>query len=276
MTTAFSIADDGRVIIHDAHDTMIDLERALRFVEDLWCRQLCLGIASAAAYREYLPAAVANPDPLPPTVENLERGAIALAALGLRLGDQYMFRVLGAYARLRSLAQQDVLADLVLQPGLAVVNNAIAAEHPMAYLTAAVRGQIVTGGYEPQSRMVELSDNLTGAPVTVTAGIDASHYASILRASGRASDRRLAATIVATADGARKNDVGDNAYQQMLYHYEQPRAKEIAGKAGEPFTRAAGDGVMVKPAWFYTHGRRLDSVWHCANSHLLRGESKKC
>jgi hypothetical protein len=85
-----------------------------------------------------------------------------------------------------------------------------------------------------------------------------------------ASDRKLADTVVAFRQWSNNSGRGDAAYQAMHYHF-QPRAKAIAHGVREPFTRAAGDGVMIPPGCFFTCGRRVDSVWHTANSHLLRG-----
>jgi hypothetical protein len=275
MTTTISMSDAGIIVIHDPHDAILDLERAMRHVGNVWCRQRYLAIASLVAHGEYLPPASAVAKPMAtsavPTVVEIERWAVPLAALGLRLGDDHMFRIVAVYAGLRTLAEQAVLADLLLRPGLTVVNNAVAAEHPIAYLLGAVRLQIAEGGYEPQERMVKLNDGLAGSAVTATSGVDVSHYVGTLRATGRASDRKLAATIWATARGASKEDVGDAAYQAMRYHFRQPRAKAIARRAREPFPRATGNGVMTPLGWFYTIGRRVDSVWHTANSHLLRG-----
>jgi hypothetical protein len=122
----------------------------------------------------------------------------------------------------------------------------------------------------PQDRMMPILDTDIAAPVMPTAGIDARKFVQRLRATGDLRDADLAATIERHADGITKRAIGGRAYQRMLRFLGTPRARSIARQCRQYFTRAAKDGVMAQPDWYYTVGRRPDSVWHAANARLLR------
>lgn len=195
--------------------------------------------------------------------------------------DEAYLAAVGAYAGLAGPAERDACAgmlwdrnDALLRPDAALVTAVLESDNPMSYLVGAMKKRALAERIvEPQERMGPLSLRTSGASLAVegTPGIDVAEYLAALRASGKARDLRLASDVEQWLNGVPKREMGDAAYQRVLHHFEQPRARAVARRAGATMPRAAGCGVMASPPWFYSRSGRKDSVWHQANARLLGG-----
>jgi hypothetical protein len=214
--------------------------------------------------------------------ERLEQQAILAGAMvALRAGSSGPLPVLGTCCGVSVGRELDFLVELLLTANQRIVSRAMAATHPARYVRGAVREQIAASSIqEPQERMVEIdSSDYAGEPLEAVHGIDPVEYVAALRASGRARDLRLADSIEAYyCDDARKQDVGDADYQQMLDFFDSPRARSIGRRTKRWFVRPrtqVGGGVMAMANWTRTTGTKNDSVWHTGCLHLLEKKSSQ-
>ena len=277
---------DGVLQIHDPRATLEVLEWALSSPPGLHQRQWYLGLATCCAQW-----VCGSSDPVWPApdvpVAAVERWAVSVARLAILRGDEDYVAAVAAYAGLRGLRRRDALAGLLWRPSAAVLRGIDLSARPMGYLVTSVDRRLAAQArVDTQAQMVSLDDlrrddglrhdddphgddELRHA-VLITPGIDTAEYLAALRATGRAADLRLAADVERWLQGATQRDLGEAAYRRMMRPLRGQRARVIGGRARGIFPRAAGDGVMAPPEWYYGMGTRLDSVVHRENGHLLR------
>lgn len=215
--------------------------------------------------------------------DRLEQQAIlANGIVGLRTGNPEGPANVARLCGINAASEVGVLATFLFDPTAETLANIMHADRPVRYVVGAVRLLLTVEQYqEPQERMDEFGESDTdyaGEPLEAVHGIDPVQYVAALRASGRARDLRLADSIEAYCDDARKQDVGDADYQQMLDFFDSPRARSIGRRTKRWFVRPrpqVGGGVMAMANWTRTTGTKDDSVWHTGCLHLLEKKSSQ-